>query len=102
MSPWRMQALVVEGGNKKRRKVIDYSEAVNLFSDVDVYPISEVEPMLNRAAANTLFSEIAFKSTFHQIAIRTADRPFTAFEACGRLWQFTRNPFGVTNAMPVF
>ena len=34
--------------------------------------------------------------------IAEKDRPFTAFEACGKLWEFTRIPFGVTNGVPAF
>jgi len=27
---------------------------------------------------------------------------FTAFEADGKLWEFTRIPFGIANGVPVF
>ena len=34
--------------------------------------------------------------------IRESDKPYTAFEANGNLYQFTRIPFGVTNGVAVF
>ena len=36
------------------------------------------------------------------MAIREQDKPYTAFEACGKLYQFTRIPFGFTNGVTCF
>ena len=44
---------------------------------------------------------LILRSAYHQILIAEKDR-FTAFEACGELWEFTRIPFGVTNGVPAF
>lgn len=58
--------------------------------------------MLNRIAENKYFSKIDLKSAYHQVPLAKEDRPFTAFEVNGELFQFTRLPFGVTNAVPCF
>ena len=100
VSAWRAQAFVVHG--HKRRMVIDYSQTVNLFTATDAYPFPDVESILNRAASYKYFSKIDLKSAYHQIPIREEDRKFTAFQARGKLYQFTRIPFGVTNAVPAF
>ena len=42
------------------------------------------------------------KSAYHQVEIQEVDKPYTAFEAVGRLWEFNRIPFGVTNGVPKF
>ena len=42
------------------------------------------------------------KTAYHQIGIRASDKPYTAFEANGYLWQFTRIPNGVTNGVAAF
>ena len=99
-SPWRAQAFVVHG--QKRRMVVDYSQTVNKFTDLDAYPFPDVDQMLNRIAENHLFSRIDLKSAYHQIPLREEDRPYTAFEVSGKLYQFTRLPFGVTNAVACF
>ena len=49
-----------------------------------------------------MFSTFDLCSAYHQILIAEKDRPFTAFEACGKLWEFTTIPFGVTNGVPAF
>ena len=50
---------------------------------------------------NRVFSTIDLKSAYHQVKIKDADKPFTAFEADG-LYQFKRIPFGVTNGVASF
>ncbi|KFD61358.1 hypothetical protein M514_12069, partial [Trichuris suis] len=42
------------------------------------------------------------KSAYHQVPLHPRDKPFTAFEAAGGLYQFTRVPFGVTNGIAYF
>lgn len=41
-------------------------------------------------------------SAYHQITIADNERPYTAFEACGNLFQFLRVPFEVTNRVSSF
>ncbi|KAJ4441140.1 hypothetical protein ANN_10990 [Periplaneta americana] len=41
-------------------------------------------------------------SAYHQIPIVEHERSYTAFEACGQLYQFLRIPFGVTNGVAYF
>ena len=99
-SPWRAQAFVVNG--KKPRMVIDYSATINKFIEVDAYPFPKTDEMLSAAAEDTVFSTIDLKLAYHQVPLSPADRPYTAFEVNGKLYQFKRLPFGITNAVPVF
>ena len=81
---------------------IDYSQTVNLFTELDAYPLPKIEFLENELAKYRVFSTIDLRSAYHQILIAEKDRPFTAFEACGKLWEFTQIPFGVTNGVPAF
>ena len=99
-SPWRAQAFVVNG--KKPRMVIDFSATINTFTEVDAYPFPETEEILSSAAEDTVFSTIDLKAAYHQVPLFPADRPYTAFEVNGKLYQFKRLQFGITNAVPVF
>ena len=103
MSPWRAQIVVVkDASNNKRRMCVDYSQTVNLFTELDAYPLPRIETLINDLAKYHVFSTFDLHSAYHQIQITEKDRPFTAFEACGKLWEFTRIPFGVTNGVPAF
>ena len=42
------------------------------------------------------------KSTYHQIPLLDEDKIYTAFEASGKLYQFTRITVGLTNAVAAF
>jgi hypothetical protein len=42
------------------------------------------------------------RSAYHQVPLKNDDKPYTAFEARGCLYQFTCLPFGVTNGVACF
>ena len=61
-----------------------------------------MQDLLDQAAEKTIFSKIDLKSAYHQIPPHRKDMPFTAYERNGRFLEFTRLPFGVTNAVAAF
>ena len=58
--------------------------------------------MINSIAKYKVFSNIDLRSAYYQVPLAEEDRPFTAFEADGKLWQYTRVPFRPTNRVPCF
>ncbi|GFS56550.1 retrovirus-related Pol polyprotein from transposon 17.6 [Trichonephila clavipes] len=42
-SPWRAQAFVIRGENRKPRMVIDYSQIINKYTLLDAYPLPKIE-----------------------------------------------------------
>ena len=48
-----------------------------------------------------IYSPLDLKSAYHQIPIKE-DKPYMAFEANGKLYQFCRIPFEVTNGVACF
>ena len=101
-SPWRAQVVVVKGESRKKRLAIDYSETINRFTLLDSYPLPRIDDTVNKIAQYRVFSTIDLRSAYHQVAIKDTDKPYTAFEADGKLYQFTRIPFGVTNGVASF
>ena len=99
-SSWRAQVLVHHG--HKKRLVIDYSQTINRYTELDAYPLPLIDELVRKIADNKFFSKIDLKSAYHQIPIHAEDRKFTAFEANGNLYQFCRLSFGLTNAVAVF
>jgi hypothetical protein len=100
-SPWRAQALVIDHGSKKRL-VIDYSQTINRFTQLNAYPLPGITEMIEKISKFKVFSSIDLKSAYHQIPIKDEERKFTAFEASGKLFEFLRVPFGVTNGVACF
>ena len=86
ISPWRAQIVVVKNTeNNKRRMCVDYPQTVNLFTELDAYPLPKIEFLVNKLAKYCVFSTFDFRSAYHQIPIAESDRPFTAFEAGRKL-----------------
>lgn len=103
-SPWRAQIVVAKDSLQRRRKrmCVDYSQTINQYTELDAYPLPRIDDMVNDLANYSVFSTFDLKSAYHQIPIKEADSKYTAFEANGRLYQFRRIPFGVTNGVAVF
>ena len=102
-SPWRAQVVVVtDPETGKQRLCIDYSQTINLFTELDAYPIPRIEDLVHKLAGYKLYATYDLKSAYHQIPIRKEDVKYTAFEAAGKLYEMDRLPFGVKNGGPCF
>ena len=65
ISPWRAQIVVVKDTeNNKRRMCIEYSQTVNLFTELDVYPlpVPKIEFLVNELAKYRVFSTFDLRS----------------------------------------
>jgi transposase InsO family protein len=100
-SPWRAQCFVTNL-TKKPRLVIDFSATINKFTPMDSYPSARIDVVLEKIAVNRFFSTIDLRSAYHQVALHPDDYSLTAFEACGKLYEFKRLPFGCRNAVAIF
>ena len=58
--------------------------------------------MVHDLAKYKVFSTFDLKSAYHQIKIKECEKIYTGFEANGKLYQYCRIPFGVTNGVAVF
>ena len=101
-SPWRAQVLITTNENHKKRMVFDYSQTINRHTQLDAYPLSRIDEMVSDITKYLIFSTLDLRSVYHQIPIKPEEKTYTAFEACGRLYQFRRIPFGVTNGVASF
>ena len=101
-SPWRAQVLVTKDDRHKRRMVVDYSQTINRYTVLDAYPLPNIDEVVAQIAKGRVYSTLDLKSAYYQIPLSPEDRPYTAFEACGKLYQYTRLPFGVTNGVSFF
>ena len=101
-SPWRSQVLITKNPNHKKRMVVDYSQTINRFTYLDAFPLPTTHSTVSKVAQYSVFSSLDLKSAYHQIKLSEQDRIYTAFEACGKLYQMCCMPFGPTNAVPCF
>ena len=57
---------------------------------------------MNKISQFHVYSTTDLRSAYHQVPITPEDKPCTAFEDAGGLYQFTRVPCGVTNGVACF
>ena len=102
LSPWRAQVLITKDERKKQHMVIDYSQTITQYTLLDAYPLPRMDDQVNEIAQSKVYSTLDLKSAYHQIPLLAADWPHTAFEADGKLYQFRRPLFGITNGVSTF
>ena len=74
VSPWRAQPFVTkDDGTHKRRMVIDYSDTINRFTELDAYPMPNVLEMVEKISQYKYFATFDLKSAYHQIPIQDKD-----------------------------
>ena len=81
---------------------VDYAATVNRFTQIDAFPMPDIQEHLSEIRGNCVFSKIDIKDAYHSVPILEEERKFTAFEADGKLYESTRLPFGVTNGTAGF
>ena len=81
---------------------MDYSQTINKFTELDEYPLPRMQDVIHNVSKHNIFTTLDLKSAYHQVELSKDDRIYTAFEADGGLYQFTRMPFGLKNAVPCF
>ena len=101
-SPWRAPVLITTNENHKKRMVVDYSQTINRYTQLNTYPLPLIDEMVSDITKYRIFSTLDLRSAYHQIPIKLEEKPYTALEGCGRLYQFRRIPFGVTNGIANF
>ena len=101
-SPWRAQVLVTSNKRHKKRMVVDYSGTINRFTQLDAFPLPNINDIAKSIAQYKIFSRLDLKSAYYQLPIKEEEKLYTAFEADGQLFQFCRLPFGLTNAVAAF
>ena len=55
VSPWRALVLVTKNERHKKRMVIDYSQTINRFTELNAYPITRIDEQINKIARGKYF-----------------------------------------------
>ena len=101
-SPWRAQVVVMKDENHEKHLAIDYPQTIHRFTQFDSFPLPRISDTVNEIAQYKVFSTLDLQSAYHPIPLKEDDKPYTAFEAKGALYQFTWLSFGVTNGVACF
>jgi hypothetical protein len=100
-SPRAAPVLFVEKKDGTKRMCIDY-RALNEVTVKNKYPLPRIEDLFDQLRGASVFSKIDLRSGYHQLRIRLADIPKTAFITKYGLYEFMVMSFGLMNVPTYF
>ena len=93
--------VVIRLPGKVPRMCIDYRD-VNLRTVSTRYPLPSLKGILSRLQGQKYFCKLDLRKGYHQLAMDSASRYFTAFVCEQGQFEFCRVPFGLKNAPAFF
>nr|GEU80248.1 putative reverse transcriptase domain, ribonuclease H-like domain, aspartic peptidase domain protein [Tanacetum cinerariifolium] len=100
-SPWGAPVLFVKKKDGSFRMCIYYCE-LNKLTVKNRYPLPRIDDLFDQLQGSSMYSKIDLQSRYHQLHIKEADIPITAFRTRYGHFEFQVMLFGLTNAFAVF
>ena len=100
-SPWGALVLFAKKKDKTLRLCIDYQQ-LNRVTIKNRYPLSRIDDLFDQLRGARVYSKIDLRTDYHQLRVREANIPKTAFRTRYGHFEFTVMPFGLVNAPAAF
>ena len=117
LSPWASPVIVVPKKSApdeppRRRLCVDYRKVNNLQQEVkktdrstgclSLYPLPKIDELLAKLNGAKIFSTIDLRSGYYHIGLTRESRAKSAFVVPMGKWEFSRTPFGLSQAPAYF
>ncbi|MGL5707932.1 MAG: reverse transcriptase domain-containing protein [Aeromonas sp.] len=87
--------------NGRLRLVVDYRK-INAITVRETFPFPSVFDEIRSIPKSNVFSQIDLSNGYHQLKLSPCSQKYTAFLTNKGIFEYTRVPFGLTNAPRVF
>ena len=99
--PWGTLVLFAKKKDKTLRLCIYYRQ-LNRVTIKNWYPLLKIDDLFDQLRGAWVYSKMELRTGYHQLRVREADIPKTAFRTRYGHFDFTVMPFGLTNAPAIF
>ena len=100
-SPWAAPVLIVKKKDGSNRMCVDYRQ-LNMVTVPDSFPLPHMRTLFDKLCGAKWFSAFDVLWGYHNIPVATDSISKTAFIANDEFLEFTRMPFGLSNAPATF
>ena len=100
-SPWGAPVLFAKKNDKNLRLCIDYRQ-LSRVTIKNRYPLPMIDDLFDQLKGARVYSKIDLRTGYHQLRVKQADTPKTAFRKRYGHFEFIVMPFGLTNAPAAF
>ena len=101
LSPWSSPILPVRKKEGGIRLCVDFRR-INTITVPDPYLMPRIDEIIDTLAEAKFLSTLDLNKGFHQVPLRSQDKPKTAFCTSWGKFQYTRMPFGLRGAPATF
>ena len=100
-SPWGAPVLFAKKNDKTLRLCIDHRQ-LNRVTIKNWYPLLRIDDLFDQLRRARVYSKIDLCTVYHQLRVKEANIPKTAFRTWYRHFEFTVMPFRLMNAPAAF
>ena len=101
-SDWAIRLVVVPKTNGRLRVCGDYKVTINQYAEKKVYPLPTTEDLFAQIAGAQSFSKLDMSQAYQQLILDEDSKMLLVVNTPRGLFQYTRLPYGVSKAPPIF